>query len=55
MNNLRSYYFRHMVAEHDNQWRRIRKGPMTLTWRDARYYWKAATKLANNHYNQISR
>ena len=43
---LHRYFFRHMVAEHDAQWRKVRSTPMILTWREARYYWRAAATLS---------
>jgi hypothetical protein len=44
--DLRRYYFRHMVAEHDRQWLSQTARPMILRWSEARHYWNAATKLA---------
>ena len=42
----RSYYFRSLVAEHDVKICKAGKGPMILTWAEARLMFKGATAAA---------
>ena len=44
--STRSYFFRGLVAEHDAAVCKAGKGPMILTWREARLMFKGATVAA---------
>jgi hypothetical protein len=47
--NIRRYFFREMVASHDERICKAGKGPMVLTWREARNFWCIATNGARSH------
>ena len=47
--NIRRYFFREMVASHDARICKAGKGPMVLTWREARNFWRIATNGARSH------
>ena len=44
--STRSYFFRKLVAELDMRVCQSGAGPMVLTWREARLFFKAATAAA---------
>lgn len=46
---VRHFFFREMIASHDTRICRAGAGPMILTWRDAREFWRKATNGAASH------
>jgi hypothetical protein len=47
--NIRRFFFREMVASHDERICKAGKGPMVLTWAEAREFWRKATNGALAH------
>jgi hypothetical protein len=47
--NIRRYFFREMIASHDERICKAGKGPMVLTWNEARNFWRKATNGALAH------
>jgi hypothetical protein len=47
--NIRQFFFREMVASHDARICKAGNGPMVLTWREAREFWRKATNGAFAH------
>jgi hypothetical protein len=47
--DLRTFFFREMIAAHDMRVCKAGKGPMVLTWREAREFWRKATNGALAH------
>jgi hypothetical protein len=47
--SLRRFFFREMIASHDARVCKAGQGPMILTWREAREFWRKATNGALAH------
>lgn len=47
--NVRQFLFREMIASHDERICKAGKGPMILTWPEARNFWRIATNGALAH------
>jgi hypothetical protein len=47
--NFRQWMFRTMIASHDERVCQSGKGPMVLTWSEARNFWRIATNGAKSH------
>lgn len=47
--NIRQFFFREMIASHDERLRKAGKSPMILTWQEAREFWRKATNGALAH------
>jgi hypothetical protein len=50
--NIRQFLFREMIAAHDMRVCKAGHGPMVLTWREAREFWRKATNGALPAYNR---
>jgi hypothetical protein len=47
--NIRRFFFREAIASHDVRVCAAGKGPMVLTWAEARNFWRIATNGARSH------
>jgi hypothetical protein len=47
--NIRRFFFREAIAAHDARVCKAGKGPMVLTWAEARNFWRIATNGARSH------
>jgi len=49
---FRRYFFREAIAAHDMRLCKAGKGPMILTWQEARKLWRIATNDALSHWEK---